>query len=210
MKEIHLFRPFIKKIILYIIIVISFLSAKMDKTSLENYVKEGLQNNDGIKQREFLLEKSLYALKAARSLFFPSVSINTVYTKADAGRTIDFPIGTLLNPVYSTLNALTNSNRFPQLTDQHIMVNPDNYYDAKIHITLPIVNAEIYYNQKIKKELVTLQQATTAYKVAKQTLEIARYNKNFSEVRATTDGVVLRKLMNEGELVSPWYAGFIH
>ncbi len=126
---------------------------------LGSYIAEGLQHNESIKQQRFLLDKNLYALKEARSLFFPSATVSAVYTRADGGRTIDFPVGTLLNPVYATLNAMTSSNSFPRLTDQHILVNPNDYYDAKIHITMPIVNAEIYFNQKIKKELVTLQQA---------------------------------------------------
>lgn len=51
--------------------------------------------------------------------------------------------------------------------------------------------------------LEQMQNATTAYEVAQRTLEIARYNRSFSEIRATNDGVILRKLSNEGELTAP-------
>ncbi len=50
--------------------------------------------------------------------------------------------------------------------------------------------------------LEQMQNASTAFSVAKQALEIARYNQSFSEIRSTTYGVVVRKLVNEGELVS--------
>lgn len=51
--------------------------------------------------------------------------------------------------------------------------------------------------------LEQMQNATTAYEVAQRTLEIARYNRSFSEIRATNDGVILKKLSNEGELTAP-------
>jgi len=48
-----------------------------------------------------------------------------------------------------------------------------------------------------------LDNATTAFSVARQTLEIAHFNQSRSEIVAPADGVVLRKLMNEGELAAP-------
>lgn len=51
--------------------------------------------------------------------------------------------------------------------------------------------------------LEQVQNLTTALNVAKNNLDIAQYNKTFSEIRATTSGVVIKKLMNEGELVGP-------
>ena len=41
------------------------------QTSLDSYIKTALSNNETIKQQQFLLTKSLYALKEAKSLFFP-------------------------------------------------------------------------------------------------------------------------------------------
>lgn len=51
--------------------------------------------------------------------------------------------------------------------------------------------------------LEQVQNLTTALSVAKNNLEIAHYNKSFSEIHSSTSGVVVKKLMNEGELVSP-------
>jgi membrane fusion protein, multidrug efflux system len=51
--------------------------------------------------------------------------------------------------------------------------------------------------------LEQLQNITTAYNVAKQNIEIARFNQNFSEIRATSNGRIVKKIMNEGELVGP-------
>ncbi len=48
-----------------------------------------------------------------------------------------------------------------------------------------------------------LQNATTGADVAKKTLEIAKFNRRFAEIRASKSGKVLKKIMNEGELVGP-------
>src|SRR5687768_16034791 len=86
--------------------------------SLNLYISQALEANHGIKQQTFQLEKSLFALKEAKGMFMPSVTFSTTYTKADGGRTIDFPTGDLLNQTYSTLNQLTGTNNFPQLENQ--------------------------------------------------------------------------------------------
>jgi RND family efflux transporter MFP subunit len=57
-----------------------------------------------------------------------------------------------------------------------------------------------------KDSVATLEQfqnIQTAYNVARQNLDIAKFNLNFSEIRATTSGRIIRKIMNEGELVGP-------
>ena len=51
--------------------------------------------------------------------------------------------------------------------------------------------------------LETVQNATTGADMARKTLEIARFNLKFSEIRAPRSGKVLKKMMNEGELVGP-------
>jgi len=124
---------------------------------LDRYIKTGLENNEIIKQKNFDINKSLYALKEANSLFSPTVAFVANYTIADGGRTIDIPIGDMLNPVYSTLNQITNSNAFPILENQSVLINPNNFYDVKIHTTMPLLNYEIIYNKKIRAQQTTLQ-----------------------------------------------------
>ena len=127
------------------------------QSKLDEYVRLGLATNESIRQQNFVLDKNIYALKEAKSMFLPEVTFSTTYTKADGGRTIDFPTGDLFNSVYATLNRLTGSNAFPQLQNQHILLNPDNFYDAKFRTTLPILNAELIYNKRIKQQQVDMQ-----------------------------------------------------
>ncbi|MEO8238898.1 MAG: TolC family protein [Flavobacterium sp.] len=145
----------IKKTLTLTLVLFGYLGYSQSK--LDGYIEVGLKNNEVIKQHNFDINKSMYALKEAKSLFYPTVSLNGSYTKAQGGRTIDIPIGDMLNPVYNTLNQITNSNAFPTLENQSVLINPDNFYDAKIHTTMPLLNFEIIYNKRIKNQQTSLQ-----------------------------------------------------
>jgi len=139
--------------------VIDLSTGAKAQNALDNYIREGLENNQSIKQQNFQLEKSVYALKEAKSLFGPSVSLNSSYTKADGGRQIEFPAGDLLNKAYATLNQLTNSNSFAPLQNQSIELFNDNFYDAHLHTSLSLLDAELIYNKRIRGQQIQLQQA---------------------------------------------------
>lgn len=126
---------------------------------LQGYIDHGLRNNQGLKQQRFILERNLFALKEARTFFYPEVNFSTSYLDSRGGRKISIPIGDLLNPVYNSLNELTNSSAFPKVENVNQTFNPRNYYDAKFRTSLPLYNAEITYNTKIRKEQIHLQQA---------------------------------------------------
>jgi outer membrane protein TolC len=126
---------------------------------LETYIAQGLKNNQGMREQGFLLERSLFALKEARTFFMPEVNFNSTYLDSRGGRKISLPIGDLLNPVYASLNQLTNSTAFPQVENVNQTFNPKNYYDAKFRTSLPLYNAEITYNTRIRKEQINVQQA---------------------------------------------------
>lgn len=86
------------------------------------------------------------------------------------------------------------------LTEINAQVNQANEAFAKIERDKKRV--ENLYKDSVAT-LEQLQNITTAYNVAKQNIEIAKFNQNFSEIRATTNGRVIKKIMNEGELVGP-------
>ncbi len=121
---------------------------------LDTYLKEGLANNLVLQDKKASLEQSLLALKDAKSFFLPSMDFGASYTLAEGGRTIAFPVGDLLNPVYSTLNKLTASNKFPQIDNVSEQLLPDNFYDTRFRTTLPLLNTDLIYQQRIRKEQV--------------------------------------------------------
>lgn len=121
---------------------------------LDAYIKEGLANNLVLQEKNASLEQSLLALKEAKSYFLPAVDFGASYTLAEGGRTIAFPVGDLLNPVYTTLNRLTATNNFPQIDNVSEQLLPDNFYDTRFRTTIPLLNTDLIYQQKIRKEQV--------------------------------------------------------
>jgi len=195
-----------KKLFLcYCLIIFStFLTGNFKaQNRLDHYIQEGLESNQSIKQQSFILEKSIYALGEAKSMFLPNIAFSTTYTKADGGRTIDFPTGDLLNGVYSTLNQLTGSSSFPQLQNQSILLNPDNFYDAKFRISQPILNAELGYNRKIKSKQIDLQKTEILLYKRELVKEIkTAYYNYLKATNATKIYQSYLQLVSEGERVN--------
>lgn len=126
---------------------------------LDQYIATAFAQNQGLKQQQFDLDKSLAGLQEAKAMYLPTVSLLGSFQKAGGGRSIDLPLGNLLNPVYTGLNQVNPSFKTQQLSNQSFLFNADNYYDAKVRTSLPLVNAEIWYNKQIKQEMITRQQA---------------------------------------------------
>ncbi len=124
---------------------------------LDDYVRYGLDNNLALQQKQSDYRRSIEALKEARGLFYPRLIFNARYSVADGGRVIDFPIGDMLNPVYSTLNNLTASNAFPMVENMQFRFLRPNEHETYMRIFQPLINSDIYYNSKIKKELLLLE-----------------------------------------------------
>ena len=143
---------------LLLIMLLSF-GALGQSEILNNYVQEGLKNSQTLKQQNFQLQKSVFALSEAKTLFKPNVNFNTTLSAAQGGRKIEIPLGDLVNPVYTTLNKLTSSNSFPQIQNTSEQLVPRDFYDVRVKTTMPLINAELKYNQAIKQDQITMQQA---------------------------------------------------
>jgi len=119
---------------------------------LDSYIREGLESNKGLKQKQLDYASDLSALKEAKGMFFPDISMNARYTVAKGGRTIEFPVGGMLNPVYSTLNMLTASEAFPQIENQEFSFYRPTEHETKLSLVQPIFNSDIVQNYRIKKQ----------------------------------------------------------
>jgi outer membrane protein TolC len=165
---------------------------------LKDYIRYGLGNNLALKQKQSGYKKSIEVLREARGLFYPNISLNARYTVSEGGRVIDFPVGDLLNPVYSTLNSLTFSNMFPSVENQQIRFLRPTEHDTKIRLAQPVFNPDIYYNSKIKEELSVFE--ATDVEQYKREL-IAEIKKAWYNVAMTDDILAMltdtRKLLLE-------------
>ncbi len=141
-----------------IVLIFTLLSASIIQAQaqsiLDGYVKKGLDSNLLLKQKTFDVENARLNLESAKTLFYPTVDFNSSYTLAMGGRSQDIPIGDLLNNVYSSLNQLTSSNKFPQVQNQSIKFLPNNFQDSKIEVGMPIYNPDLKLNRAIKAEMI--------------------------------------------------------
>ncbi len=144
---------------LYTIVITCCISAGIVSSQnpiLEAYVREGLQSNQALKQKQLDYARSLSVLKGAKGLFMPDVSLNARYTVARGGRNILFPVGDLLNPVYSTLNVLTLSEMFPAIDNEEFPFLRPREHETKVSIVQPIFSSEIIQNHRIQKQYVEI------------------------------------------------------
>ena len=139
----------------FIIVIFTGLTLGVagQEETLDKYINEGLVNNLALKQKEVNYLKSIEVLKQARALFFPDISLNARYTAAEGGRVIDFPVGTMLNPVYQSLNYLLDQDLFPDISNLEFAFYRPTEHETKIRLAQPIVDTKIIYNQKINKEM---------------------------------------------------------
>ncbi len=141
----------------YLLLLLLGLPVLGQKSVLDEYVATAFQQNITLQQKSIQVEKAMMALKTAQSLYQPSVAFQGGYQSGEGGRSIAFPVGDLLNPVYSTLNALTKSTAFPQIANVETNFFPRDFYDVKVQTTMPLYNKDISYNKQIQEQSLSLQ-----------------------------------------------------
>ncbi len=141
----------LKGIILIKILSISTLCVNAGDNLLDDYIRYGIENNLALQQKRENYKMSLELLREARGLFYPSMSFNMRYTLARGGRVIEFPVGDLLNPVYSTLNLLTGTQDFPQIENEYFYFYRPKEQETKVRVVQPVFHPEIWYNSRIRE-----------------------------------------------------------
>lgn len=141
-----------------LIVVISQGQSKI----LDQYIEDALQNNLQLVNQTLALSKQESRIDQARKLWAPKLDLNASYLLAQGGRTIIFPIGDLFNPTYATLNQLTGNEQFPtNLENEKTQLTPNNFVDAQLNLSKPLINSTIKYNRLIQEELLRLDEIDT-------------------------------------------------
>lgn len=125
---------------------------------LDSLIALGLSNNPGIKQERTELAIRQKEMEIAHRLHYPSAGVLGTYTLAWGGRSINLPIGTLLNPVYATLNNLTNSTSFPSIDNVEEQFTPNNFIDLKLRTSMPVINPDLKLGREAARQQLTLQE----------------------------------------------------
>lgn len=145
------------KRLIYIVAAFFLINLAYGQSSvLDEYILQGLESNLAIKQNQMALKSAQHALKVAKGMYLPSVTTQARYSYAQGGRTIDFPIGDLLNPVYSSLNdmlvAQGGEAQFPMVGNEQINFLREHEYEAKISLSQPIYYPSIAINKRIEEQ----------------------------------------------------------
>lgn len=158
-------------LILWAVLTVEPMAAQV----FQSYIEKAWQKNDALKAKTFDLKAAESAYLESKAMYGPSLGFNTNYTLAAGGRNISFPIGDLLNPVYNTLNNLTNSQQFNLLQNQQINFIPHNFYDAKFNLTQAIYYPDLSLNKKLK-----------GYETDLKSLEVKAFKRQISKEVMTT------------------------
>jgi len=113
----------------------------------EALVAEALETNLGLASVQASVEQRLAVLDQVRAQFLPSIDLQLRYSRADGGREILFPVGDLLNPVYSSLNALLEAGGqpapFTPIENTSFKFLRDREQDSVIRLSQPLYDARL-------------------------------------------------------------------
>ena len=123
------------------------ISLGLSQSPLQGYIKQAIENNLELKQKTFKYEQATQRLRKAKGMFLPQIDLNARYTRSGGGRTIDLPLGSMLNPLYSQHGLGT------PFEDQHIRFLREKEHETKLTLTQHIFNLKIYNNYKLNASL---------------------------------------------------------
>lgn len=101
------------------------------ESGLQQVIDEALVANLELRAAGSTTQQRLAALDQARARYLPVIDFAARYSVADGGRTIEFPVGDLLNPVYQTLG-------FPPVRNQSIALLRDEEQETKFVLEQPL------------------------------------------------------------------------
>lgn len=156
---------------LFLLFSLITFTAKAQDAVLDQYVQQALDNNLALQQKGYAYEKSLAALKEARQMFLPRLSLEARYSLARGGRTIDLPVGDLVNPAYQNLNLLNSIAQstspdypvipeYPTIANESINFLRESEQETKVRVAMPVFNTNILHNHRIKQHLSEVERSS--------------------------------------------------
>jgi len=123
--------------------------------AVEALISQAMVNNLALRSQGVDVEIALARLREARGNFQPRIDFAARYTRADGGRTIDLPIGDLMNPAYDALNQLIaaqgGQGNFPHVSNQSISLLREREQETKLVLVQPLYRPEITRGVKARR-----------------------------------------------------------
>lgn len=141
------------------------IAPAQESAILRQYIGEALSNNLALQRQQLDLGQTQESIRQAKTFFYPTVKFRADYTVAAGGRRIAFPIGDIVNPIYTNLNALNQRMNLviPQYPTDVPNVNetflPNNFHNTKVTFAYPLYNTDRKYHLQIQQSLYEGQTA---------------------------------------------------
>lgn len=198
----------VRKLLVTFLTIAMSLMAGGQSPVLDEYIRTGIENNLQVRKKDLTYQKNLAALREAKGYFLPGLSFNARYTIAKGGRTIEFPVGQMLNPVLQNISALNSSMSalnpmfpvippYPAIDDISFSFYRPTEHETKFSLVQPLYNPTLYYNYKIKNVetgIGMIDIEITRRNLVKQITEAYYdYLKSFENTRLAAELIVLAR-----------------
>ncbi|MFO1407580.1 MAG: TolC family protein [Steroidobacteraceae bacterium] len=112
------------------------------EAGLRQVLDEALAANLELRAGAAGVSQRVAALDQARARYLPVLDFDARYSVADGGRTIEFPVGDLLNPVYETLDQLLVQSgqpaQFPRVKNEEIRLLLPQEQNTRLVVAQPL------------------------------------------------------------------------
>jgi len=112
------------------------------------------------------VQQRFAALEQARARYLPVLDFDARYSVANGGRTIDFPVGDLLNPVYETLDELLVQSgqpaAFPRVRNEEIRLLLPQEQNTRFVVAQPIYEPRLAPSVEASRQDVNRAEANLA------------------------------------------------
>ena len=138
--------------------VFSYVSAQT--SVLNQYIQQGITENIQGQKHRLSIEEQTLKLAEVKGTLLPRITFDANYFLSNGGRTLDFPLGDLFNPINATLNELTGSADYPTNFENIAEpFSPHNFQDTKLKLQYSIFNRANYYNYKAQAQLIDVEES---------------------------------------------------
>lgn len=128
-------RPSFRALLVVVALAPQAMAAQAGGDPLGPIVAEALRNNLGLAQESLYVERAAADVRAARGRFFPSLSLDSRYSKQDGL----LNLGDFVNPAYAALNQVLGEDRFP--TDLDITLPLQ--HESRLRLVQPVFDPSI-------------------------------------------------------------------
>ena len=122
---------------------------------LRQVLGDALAANLELRAGTAAIAQRMAGLDQARARYLPAIDIAARYSVADGGRTIELPVGDLLNPVYATLDEMLVASgqppRFPRIENQSITFLRGNEQETKLVLEQPLYEPRLRPNVDLNR-----------------------------------------------------------